>query len=78
MSLSSARKVISKYTAVLFIVTGLSGIILLAVHPVHGQAATPASIIVKHIHEAASVPFTVAALLHACVNWRVLVNYFRG
>lgn len=75
-SSGSARKHASICTAVLFLITGLSGLILVVVHPAHGAGMSHASIMIKHIHEIAAVPFLIAALVHACFNRKILARYF--
>ncbi|HPQ55394.1 MAG TPA: DUF4405 domain-containing protein [Spirochaetota bacterium] len=78
MSLSiSSRKNVSLWTAVLFLITGISGIILLFTHAGHGSGHHTSSFVLKHIHEIAAVPFTIFAIVHVCFNWKVLVRYLR-
>lgn len=75
---STARKNISIWTAVLFLITGATGIILLFVHPGRGADHANTGFIIKHIHEIAALPFTLIAAVHVCFNWKTLVKHFRG
>jgi len=72
----NSRKKISIFTAVLFTVTGASGVLLLLAHPGHGQNASSAFIISKHIHEIAAIPFLLFAAVHIYYNGKTLLNYF--
>ena len=76
-SSNTARRTVSMWTAVLFLVTGGSGLILFFIHGGHGSGGHHSSFSVKHIHEMASLLFIIFALIHAGLNWKVLVKYFR-
>lgn len=71
-----ARKTISKWTALLFVATGVSGLILMLAHPGHGSGASQLFIISKHIHELAAIPFLLIAAFHIYYNWDTLIRYF--
>lgn len=78
MSISNTtRRAVSLWTAILFLITGISGIVLLFTHAGHGHGQHNSSYVLKHIHEIAAVPFTFLALFHGCCNWKVLVRYVR-
>jgi len=70
------RKIISKWTAILFLATGLSGLLLMVTHPGHGSGASQAFIISKHIHELAAIPFLIIAASHIYYNRETLLRYF--
>ena len=75
---AAARKFVSKWIAVLFILTGVSGVILLAAHPGRGQGVSHAVVIWKHIHELSAILFLITALIHIYFNGKILVRYFRA
>ena len=75
---AAARKLVSRWIAILFILTGVSGVILLAAHPGHGQGVSHAVVIWKHIHEISAIVFLFIALIHIYFNGKTLVRYFRA
>lgn len=71
------RKRVSACTAILFLLTGVSGLILLIAHPAHGSGQSGTFFIWKHIHEIAAIPFLFAAIIHIYINGTALKRYFR-
>ncbi len=74
----TARKAVSKWTAVFFLVTGVSGLILLFTHSGHTGSLSEAFIVGIHIHKYVSILFLVTAMLHITFNWKTLIRYFKN
>lgn len=76
-SSAAKRKLISTGTALLFALTGISGIIIILTHGERGLAPSEFYLFWKHLHEFSAVPFLIIAIIHACLNGRTLIRYFK-
>lgn len=76
-SSAAKRKLVSAGTAILFAITGISGIIIILAHGERGISPSEFYLFWKHLHEFAAVPFLIIALIHACLNGKTLIRYFR-
>jgi len=69
------RKTVSILTAVLFLLTGISGLLIMVSHSVRGQGVSQTFIISKHIHEPAAILFLLITVIHICYNGKTLFRY---